>query len=428
MFRTPRSLLIACAVVIAACGGSDSTGPVTDHGGTPDPVAVSNVLITPTSATVAMGNATQLTAVARDANNNTLTNRAITWSSSATNIATVNTQGLVTAVAAGAVTITATSEGKSAQASVAVAPPQPASVNTVTLTPANATLIAGATSQLLAVARDANNNVLADRAFTWTSSNTTIATVSAQGLVTAVGAGAATITVATEGKTAQTAVTVQAAVAPVASVAIATKPDTIEAWDVVNMQAVTRDSINQVLTGRTVKWLSSNPEVASIDENTGVMTGLDRGTVSIRAISEGKSAIVSQVVVIKYRSLTTGTQHACNIASGGLVWCWGLNGTDARIGMSQTGDGVGSNVPVQILSSLRFTQIATYGRFTCGIRTDSKAVCWGSNSWGALGVPTISYSAQPVAVAGNISFRFAIGRCRSNVRHCCRFQSVLLGQ
>lgn len=407
MFRISRTLLVACAAAIAACSGSDSTSPGNNPPGNNDPV-VSSVLMTPTTATIVMGNTTQLTAVARDANNNALTNRTITWSSSATNIATVSTQGIVTGVAAGAATITATSEGKSSQAAVTVTTPAPVAVNSITLATPVPAIIVGASIQLTATARDVNNNVLTGRPIAFASSAPNIATVNAEGVVTGVSGGNVTFTATSEGKSAQVSITVAAlpVIAPVASITIAAKPDTIEAWDVVNMQAVTRDSINQVLTGRVVQWSSSDPTVATIDAATGVMTGLDRGTVTIRAISEGKAATVSQVVVIKYRSLTTATQHACNIASGGIVWCWGLNGTDGRIGTQQIGATAFSAQPVQLPGGHRFTQIATYGRSTCGIRTDSKAMCWGNNSWGALGQPTnVAFSATPQEVAGNLSFR-----------------------
>ncbi len=402
MFRMTRIFMVACAAALAACGGSESTGPTGET-----PAAVSSVQLTPNNATLTVGNTTQLTAVARDANNNALANRTITWTSSANNVATVSAQGVVSAVSVGAASITATSEGKSAQSVITVSAAPPIAVNSITLTtPVNA-IIVGASILLTATTRDANNNVLTGRTITYTSSSTNVATVNFEGQVTGVGAGNATITATSEGKSAQVTIAVAAlpVQAPVASITIAAKPDTIEAWDVVNMQAVTRDSINQVLTGRSIQWVSSDPAIATIDPVTGVMTGIDRGTVTIRAISEGKSASVSQVVVIKYRSLTAGTQHACNIASGGIVWCWGLNGTDGRIGSSTIGATAYSATPVQLPGNFRFTQIATYGRTTCGIRKDSKAMCWGSNSWGALGQPSnIAFSSTPQEVAGNLSF------------------------
>jgi hypothetical protein len=69
---------------------------------------------------VNVGQTTQLTATTRDANNNVLAGRAVTWSSSNTGIATVSSSGVVTGVATGSATITATSEGKSGTAAITV--------------------------------------------------------------------------------------------------------------------------------------------------------------------------------------------------------------------------------------------------------------------------------------------------------------------
>ncbi|MBC8085807.1 MAG: Ig-like domain-containing protein [Phycisphaerae bacterium] len=284
-----------------------------------------------------------------------------------------------------------------------------ASVASVLITPTVANVLMGNTTQLTAVARDSNNNVLADRVVTWSSSAVQTATVNAAGMVTGVAEGAVLMTAASEGKSVNATVNVMRpapAVAPVATIAIGAKADTIEAWDVLNMQTVTRDSINQVLTGRAVQWTSSNAAVATINATTGVLTGINRGTVTITATSEGKSASVSQVVVIRYRSLTTGTAHACNIASGGIVWCWGQNGNEGRIGSQIVGAEEFISVPVMVPGNHRFTQVATYGRTTCGLRVDGKALCWGSNNWGVMGQPSNIVSASiPQEVAGNISFR-----------------------
>ena len=90
-----------------------------------------------------------------------------------------------------------------------------------------------------------------------------------------------------------------------------------------------------------------------------MLTGVDRGTVTVTATSEGKSATATRVVVIKYRSISAGTMHACDIASGGIVWCWGLNGNEGRIGSAQIGDNAMSNVPAKLPGDLRFAQIST---------------------------------------------------------------------
>ncbi|HEV7389094.1 MAG TPA: Ig-like domain-containing protein, partial [Gemmatimonadaceae bacterium] len=107
----------------------------------PPPAAVASVSISPASVSIQIGAASQLTATTRDANNNVLTGRIVTWASANTTLATVSSSGLVTAKLAGTVQVTATSEGKSATATVIVAaappPPPPGSSNE----PAGMTLI-----------------------------------------------------------------------------------------------------------------------------------------------------------------------------------------------------------------------------------------------------------------------------------------------
>ena len=76
-----------------------------NHSGIPAKVAVTGVTVSPTSASVAIGATTQLTATVAPSN---ATNKAVNWSSSNTAIATVNSNGLVTGIVAGSATITVT--------------------------------------------------------------------------------------------------------------------------------------------------------------------------------------------------------------------------------------------------------------------------------------------------------------------------------
>jgi acid phosphatase len=81
------------------------------------------VTVSPSSASVQVGQTAQLTATPRDASGTPLTGRVVTWSSSDSTVARVSTSGLVTGRAAGSATITATSEGKSGAAAITVTAP-----------------------------------------------------------------------------------------------------------------------------------------------------------------------------------------------------------------------------------------------------------------------------------------------------------------
>src|SRR3989475_300229 len=83
-------------------------------------------------------------------------------------------------------------------------------VASVTVSPPSASIATGATVQLTATTKDAGGNVLTGRAISWGSSNTTVASVSASGLITGVTAGAVTMTATSEGKNGTAAVTVAA--------------------------------------------------------------------------------------------------------------------------------------------------------------------------------------------------------------------------
>jgi endoglucanase len=178
-----------------------------DSGTVTPNIAVTGVSLTPTSASLTTGQTKQLTPTVSPSN---ATNRAVTYSSSNTGVATVNNSGLVTAVGAGNATITVkTTDGnKTATAAITVTNPSTTiAVTSVSLSPASFSLNNGQTKQLTATVSPSNAT---NRAVTYTSSNTGVATVNNSGLVTAVGVGNATITVKTNdgNKTATAAVDV----------------------------------------------------------------------------------------------------------------------------------------------------------------------------------------------------------------------------
>src|SRR5215213_11423265 len=99
--RTRLALVSLLTVAFVACSG-DSSGPP----------AVATVNVSAPAGNVVVGQTAQLTATAKDAKGNTLTNRTVKWTTSSQPIATVSSAGVVTGVAPGGATITATIEGK----------------------------------------------------------------------------------------------------------------------------------------------------------------------------------------------------------------------------------------------------------------------------------------------------------------------------
>jgi len=123
-------------------------------------------------------------------------------------VATVDSTGLVTAVAAGSANITATSEGQSGSSQVTV---NPVPVGSVIVNPQDTTMTAGDSAQFSAQTLDAKGNPLNGRAVAWSTSDKKIATVSATGLVQAIKASPSVMIKATsEGVDGTTTLTIMA--------------------------------------------------------------------------------------------------------------------------------------------------------------------------------------------------------------------------
>jgi uncharacterized protein YjdB len=265
----------------------------------PPPVPVANVSVSLASGSLNPGQTTQATAIPRDANNNVLTGRAVSWASGNNSIATVSASGVVTAVGVGSTQITASSEGQSGSATLAVATAPPVPVASVSVTLAASLRNPGQTTQATATTRDANNNVLTGRAITWSSSNTGVATVSNSGLVTALAVGAVQIIASCDGKTGSATLTVASppAPAPVASVSVSLASSGLNPGQSTQATATTRDASNNVLTGRTISWTSDNTAVATVTAS-GLVSSVAIGTAQITANSEGQSGSATLTVSV----------------------------------------------------------------------------------------------------------------------------------
>jgi uncharacterized protein YjdB len=284
-FSQSKAGWLAALLALATACKSDTLDP--------DGGAVASVVITPPTATVAVGAGAPLKAEALDASGRALEGRKIVWATSDAKVATVSGAGVVTGVATGSVQVAASAEGKSAVAEVTVVPTPVASVR---LNPNNRDLLVGQTVQLVAEPLDAQGNVLTGRPVTYTTSNATVATASATGLVTALAPGSAIITAAIEGKTAVTSITVTSV--PVASVAMTPNASELFVGQTTQLKAEPRDASGQPLTGRAVVWSTSAPNVASVS-STGVVTAIAPGDATISATSEGKAGTAAITVKAK---------------------------------------------------------------------------------------------------------------------------------
>ena len=189
-------LALTLSLVLAAC--SSDAGPGTGPGAGPAPVA--RVDLHQATLTVNEGATGALVATPRDAAGRALPDRAVAWASENEQVATVDDEGAVTGVAAGATRVSATSEGKSGWVEVTVLAGSPGPVEEVVLDVAEVVLDEGGTRQIVVEARDAQGRPVLGRGVVWSSSDPEVGHVGALGLVTALRPGTATITARVDGK------------------------------------------------------------------------------------------------------------------------------------------------------------------------------------------------------------------------------------
>ncbi|MHB1297120.1 MAG: Ig-like domain-containing protein [Gemmatimonadaceae bacterium] len=178
-FHIP-SLLVLCAVALAGCGDSPSA---------PREV-VRSLRVTPGEPVMMVGEVRRLIAVPLSASGAALAERAVAWTSSHPQRATVTGDGTVTALAEGIATLVATSETVRAEVRVVIEPIPAAGI---VLDLARLDLVEAATAGVVATVLDSLDRPLAGRTITWTSDDAAVATVDAAGMVTAVSAGSARI-------------------------------------------------------------------------------------------------------------------------------------------------------------------------------------------------------------------------------------------
>jgi uncharacterized protein YjdB len=170
------------------------------------------------------------------------------------------------------------------------------SVDIVIVSPSSAIIKIGETTQLKTTIKDRSGNILKDRIISWSSDNAATATVSSSGIVTGVSEGGPVkITAICEGKNSTAQITV---IPAVASLTISTSSLTIEVRESKQILTTLKDSYNNIITGRTITWSSSNEEVATVS-SSGIVTGKSEGgPVLITANCEEKSSTI-QVLVTK---------------------------------------------------------------------------------------------------------------------------------
>jgi alpha-tubulin suppressor-like RCC1 family protein len=247
------------------------------------------------------------------------------------------------------------------------------------VTPA-ADLLVGGTEQLTATTEDAEGQVLSGRALAWSSSDPLVASISATGLLTAISAGAATITATSER---------------------VSSSDTV---------AVIRLVFAAVSAGDHRTCGVTAAGIAACWGNN-VLGGLGDGS----ATDQSSPVLVAGGPRLAMVTAAGGEQfepgdHVCGVTTAGAAYCWGLNsfgqlGDRTTAGPEQCMAGIPcSPTPVPVLGGLVFTMASANHLHTCAVTSQGAAYCWGFQRGGELGNGIAGTFPIPVAVGGGVAF------------------------
>ena len=279
----------SCNFIIKAFTDNETQTPV---------VEVESVSLNKSEMTLTEGESETLAATVTPEN---AENKSIIWSSNNEAVATVDANGTVIAKRAGTAVITATStNGKSAGCTVTVEKKQ-IPVTEVRLSESTVGIVEGSTYKLTATVLP--ENTTDSKNVSWSSNNEAVATVDANGNVTAKRAGTAVITAtSTNGKTAGCTVTVSKKEIPITEVRLNKSTETLKEGETTTLTATVLPE--NTTYGKSVKWSSSNVAVATVDL-MGKVTAKRAGTAIITAISEnGKTASCTITVNKKDTNIT----------------------------------------------------------------------------------------------------------------------------
>ena len=295
------------------------------------PAHLISISVAPATPSIALGTSQQFSAVGSFDDGSTQLLPFVSWMSSSTSVAIVDSNGLATGVGTGTVTITATSGSVSGTASLTITS---AALVSIAVTPANFTMSVGTTRQFVATGTFSDSSTQdISVSVTWTSSNVSAASINGSGLVSSVASGSTTIKGAFGSISGSTGLTVSTA--HLVSITIIPADARIFQGTSVKLTATGTFSDGSMSTNLSgISWKSSKPSVVSV-RRFGRADGKKSGVVTITASSSGVSGTTT---------LTVGTGTLVSIAITPLAPTDAVGGTQQFTATGTFSDGTTQDV------------------------------------------------------------------------------------
>jgi len=405
---------------------------------------VKRVTVSPATAAIAPGATQQFTAEGFDSTDALVPGVRFLWVSSNTNVAVVDTTGLVTGMGGGTATISALGGGEPGNAVITVSGPALGTSTQLAFSVQPTTATAGAdfSPAVDVEIRDANGNLVTDARNTVTlaiannpggatlfgtktvNANSGVARFT--GLSMDKAAAGYTLTATTTSLPSATSTAFAITPGAPSRLAFGTPPGNTEG-NVVFASAVTAsviDAFGNVATGATNAvtvdfgvnvWKSvfspgaalSGTKTASAVAGVATFANLkvDKPgpgytlTASAAGLTGAASDPFNVNLTVQTLAAAGVGDHTCAVTDGG-TYCWGSGGS------GQLGDGTftSDSVARVVNTGLTFTQVASGANHTCALTAAGAAHCWGNNGNGQLGNNSTTGSATPVAVSGGLTF------------------------
>lgn len=267
-----------------------------------------SVTLSQSALTLVAGESASLTATVLPAT----ADQGVTWTSSNPAVASVDENGNIKAVDKGTATITVTTTNNlTATCNVQVKAPAPSSVS---IAPVELTLTEGESAPFTATVAPAN----AEYTLSWKVSDPGVARISPEGVLTAMSAGTATVTVSTDnGLSATAEVNVEARVIAVTGITLNVESLNLTEGSQARLLATVSPAD---ATDRSVVWSSDNPSVASVDAE-GMVSALSQGTATVTASASGFTALCLVTVApdlpaVVYPEAIEITESAISLTKG----------------------------------------------------------------------------------------------------------------